>query len=226
MPKTVDPSSAMLAACNAAGDPAAPSEAGRPQLPSEPQSKPQRDAHRTRAAILAAAQDAFSTRGYSDTGVRDITAAAQVNPALVSRYFGSKEKLYEAALSALLEASLITGLPRENFGAAVVDTLTGALTDTQSGPHAGRRNPLPMMLLASADPTARAITDRLLADLFVEPLAQWYGPQRGREKAACFSALASGLTLYREVYPLDELIGGMSDQTRAWWIRTFQSLID
>lgn len=185
-------------------------------LPSKP--APQRDAGRTRAAILLAAQEAFSTRGYSDTGVRDITAAASANPALVSRYFGSKEKLYEAALSALLDVTLITDLPRDGFGEAVVNTLTG--------PREGGRNPLPMMVLASADPVARAITDRLLGTLFVEPLARWYGPQRGMEKAACFSALASGLTLYREVYPLAAFGSDWSAETRRWWANAFQSLID
>lgn len=180
--------------------------------------RPQRDAQRTRAAILAAAQDAFSSRGYSDTGVREITAAAAVNLALVSRYFGSKERLYEAALSALLSAELITGLERESFGESVVEMLTTTV-------H-GQRNPLPMMLLASADPTARAITDRLLKDLFIEPLGRWYGPERGAGKAACFSVLASGLTLYRELYPLDALGGEMSAETRSWLVAAFQGLID
>lgn len=180
--------------------------------------RPQRDAQRTRAAILAAAQEAFSVRGYSDTGVREITAAAGVNPALVSRYFGSKEKLYEAALSALLEAELIVGLRPETFGESVVDLLTSG--------QRSQRNPLPMMMLASADPTARAITDRLLKALFVEPLGRWYGSERGAGKAACFSALASGLTLYRELYPLDALGSDMSAETRAWLAVTFQSLID
>lgn len=180
--------------------------------------RPQRDAHRTRAAILAAAQDAFSTRGYSDTGVREITAVAGVNPALVSRYFGSKEKLYEAALSALLSADLITGLERERFGESVVDLLTS--------PDRTRRNPLPMMMLASADPTARAITDRLLKALFVEPLGHWYGPDRGAGKAACFSALASGLTLYRQLYPLDAFGSEITAETRRWLIDAFQGLID
>lgn len=185
--------------------------------------RPQRDARRTRAAILAAAQKAFSERGYSDTGVRDITAAAGVNPALVSRYFGSKEKLYEAALSALLDARLITDLPRERFGEVVVAILTasGAATSER-----GQRNPLPMMMLASADPTARAITDRLLNTIFLEPLASWYGPERGAGKAACFTALASGITLYRELYPLDALNAQMSEETRRWLVNAFQSLID
>lgn len=181
-------------------------------------SRPQRDAARTRAAILTAAQEAFSQRGYSDTGVRDITAAAGVNLALVSRYFGSKEKLYEEALSALLDASLITDIPRERFGEVVVSILTAA---TRS-----QRNPLPMMMLASADPTARAITERLLHAVFLEPMARWYGPERGAGKAACFSALASGLTVYRELYPLDALGAEMALETRIWLVEAFQSLVD
>ena len=56
----------------------------------EPSAVKPRDAGRTRAAILDAAQEAFSSRGYLATGVREVTAAAGVNPALVSRYFGSK----------------------------------------------------------------------------------------------------------------------------------------
>jgi AcrR family transcriptional regulator len=172
--------------------------------------RPLRDAQRTRAAILTAAQEAFSIRGYSDTGVRDITAAVGVNPALVSRYFGSKEGLYDAAL--------ITDIPRERFGESVVTILTASVR--------GQRNPLPMMMFASADPTARMITDRLLKRIFIEPLASWYGPERGAGKAACFAALASGLTLYRELYPLDALGIEMSAETRRWLVGAFQSLID
>jgi len=180
--------------------------------------RPQRDARRTRAAILAAAQEAFSTRGYSDTGVRDITAAAGANPALVSRYFGSKEKLYEAALSDLLDDTTVTGLPRERFGEAVVGMLTATVRD--------QLNPLRMMMMASADPTARAITDRLLKTIFIEPLTRWYGDERGAGKAACFSALAAGLTLYRDLYPLDAFNAGMSEDTRRWLVNAFQSLVD
>lgn len=180
--------------------------------------RPQRDAQRTRAAILAAAQEAFSVRGYSDTGVREITATAGVNPALVSRYFGSKEKLYEAALADLLGAATITGLGRERFGEAVVELLTSS--------RPSQRNPLPMMMLASADPTARSITDRLLKELFAVPMSRWYGGERGAAKAACFALLASGLTLYRELYPLDGLGPEMSAETRDWLAAAFQSLID
>ena len=180
--------------------------------------RPRRDAKRTREAILIAAQEAFSLHGYTDTGIRDITAAAGVNPALVSRYFGSKEKLYEAALSALLHVSLIISIPREHFGERVVTMLTAS--------QPGQRNPLPMMMLASADPTARAITDRLLKEIFVGPLSKWYGPEHGAGKAACFAVLASGLTIYRDVYPLEALSGELTEDTKDWLTSAFQSLVD
>ncbi len=180
--------------------------------------RPQRDAVRTRAAILSAAQEAFSRTGYSNTGVRDITAAAGVNPALVSRYFGSKERLYEEALSALLDASLITNIPRERFGETVVAILTATTP--------GQFNPLRMMMLASADPIARSITERLLHAVFLGPMTRWFGAEEGVGKAACFTVLASGLTVYRELYPLDPVGPGMSDATRAWLVGAFQSLVD
>ena len=180
--------------------------------------RPMRDARRTRAAILAAAQEAFSRTGYLDTGLREITAAAGANPALVSRYFGSKEKLYEAALADLLDARTITTLQRETFGEQVVNILTATVP--------GQRNPLPMMLLASADPTARAISHRLLMEVFIEPLTQWYGRPRGAAKAACFSALASGVTVYRDLYPLDAITSDIDAETRRWLAAAFQSLID
>jgi AcrR family transcriptional regulator len=46
--------------------------------------------------ILRKAEELFSTKGYEATTVRDIAEAAGVNLAMISYYFGSKEKLLEA----------------------------------------------------------------------------------------------------------------------------------
>lgn len=177
-----------------------------------------RDAPRTRQLILQAAQLAFSQRGYTAAGVRDITAAAGVNPALVSRYFGSKENLFREALSNLLQAEIITSLPRERFGEAVVDLLS-ARTDRVT-------NPLAMMVLASADEKARQITQALLVDLVVEPFSIWFGAARGHEKALRFMILASGMTLYTKLYPLDHLADAMDPALRKWLEYSFQQIVD
>ena len=52
----------------------------------------------SREAILAAARSCFAADGYDGATVRGIAAAAQVDPALVRHYFGSKEHLFVAAL--------------------------------------------------------------------------------------------------------------------------------
>ncbi len=52
-----------------------------------------RKSDRTRAAILDAAQKLFAQHGHDRTTVRDIAATASIDPALVIRYFGSKDGL-------------------------------------------------------------------------------------------------------------------------------------
>jgi AcrR family transcriptional regulator len=46
--------------------------------------------------IMEAAEALFAERSFSGTSVRDIAEAADVNLAMISYYFGSKEKLMEA----------------------------------------------------------------------------------------------------------------------------------
>jgi AcrR family transcriptional regulator len=46
--------------------------------------------------IIEAAEKLFAEQGFAGTSVRDIAEAAHVNLAMISYYFGSKEKLMEA----------------------------------------------------------------------------------------------------------------------------------
>ncbi|MDQ3629618.1 MAG: TetR family transcriptional regulator [Actinomycetota bacterium] len=52
----------------------------------------------TRQAILEAARTAFADHGYESTSIRRVAGDADVDPALVHHYFGSKEDLFLAAL--------------------------------------------------------------------------------------------------------------------------------
>jgi AcrR family transcriptional regulator len=58
-----------------------------------------RNAGATRESLLGAAQDLFGHKGYERTTTREIGEAAGVDPALISRYFGSKADLYLAAVA-------------------------------------------------------------------------------------------------------------------------------
>lgn len=88
-----------------------------------------RSASATRTALRAAAAFRFGKYGYEGTSVRDIAGDVGVDAALVYRYFGSKEalfndvsgtgKIFEPLLEEPVEAipdwfcALLTGQPRE-----------------------------------------------------------------------------------------------------------------
>ena len=58
-----------------------------------------RDSARTRQRLIAAAMQRFASQGYAAARVRDIGGDAGADPALINRYFDSKEGLFEACLA-------------------------------------------------------------------------------------------------------------------------------
>ena len=59
---------------------------------------PRADAADTRGAVLEAARARFAAHGYAGTRLRDVAADADVDVALVSYFFGSKDGLFAAAM--------------------------------------------------------------------------------------------------------------------------------
>ncbi|MFH8598070.1 TetR/AcrR family transcriptional regulator [Streptomyces rimosus] len=51
-----------------------------------------------RERILTAARAEFAARGYEKASIRGIAKAADVDPALVHHYYGTKEQVFEAAV--------------------------------------------------------------------------------------------------------------------------------
>lgn len=58
--------------------------------------------------IIEAAEQLFAEKGFDGTSVRDIADKAGINLAMISYYFGSKEKLLEALFSYRGESSVMT----------------------------------------------------------------------------------------------------------------------
>jgi len=82
--------------------------------------RPRRQAEATRAAILEAARERFAAEGYERATIRAIAADAGVDPAMVMRHFGSKERLFAAAASFDLHLPDLTAVPRARLGTALV----------------------------------------------------------------------------------------------------------
>ncbi|MEV6132253.1 TetR family transcriptional regulator [Streptomyces violaceusniger] len=62
-----------------------------------------------RDRILAAARNEFAERGYDKTSIRGIAKTAEVDPALVHHYFGTKEQVFEAAIELIFAPAM--GVP-------------------------------------------------------------------------------------------------------------------
>jgi AcrR family transcriptional regulator len=76
--------------------------------PVRPSAKRRRDPEASRAAILEAAREVFSERGYARGTIREIADRAGVTHGLVMRHFGTKEKLLIEALPGPRTAARVT----------------------------------------------------------------------------------------------------------------------
>ena len=59
-----------------------------------------------REQLINAAEELFAEKGFDGTSVRDIAQKADVNLAMISYYFGSKEKLLQALIEQRFASSL------------------------------------------------------------------------------------------------------------------------
>jgi AcrR family transcriptional regulator len=90
----------------------------------------------TRERILDNARVLFARNGISNTSIRAVAAAAGVDSALVHHYFGTKEKLFAAAVQIQIDPMDIIGplrgVPVEELGYTIPSTLL-PLWDSELG---------------------------------------------------------------------------------------------
>jgi AcrR family transcriptional regulator len=90
------------------------------------------------ARILAEARAEFAEHGWAGTTIRAVARAADVDPALVYHYFGSKGALLDAAttppqkwLDSVVQA---WATPKSDLGQQLLRTMLGAWEDDEVGP--------------------------------------------------------------------------------------------
>jgi AcrR family transcriptional regulator len=166
--------------------PVAPKKTARPAA-KPAVDKPTRNAGDTRARILAAARVRFSRQAYENVGTRDVAADAGVDAALVNRYFGSKEKLFDEAIEdAFAIKDHFDALDMSRFG----ETITAMVIDGSAERRAAGFDALGILLRSSGSPaTHERVSERFHAD-FVLPLARLL---RGRDAELRAALIASHL---------------------------------
>jgi AcrR family transcriptional regulator len=118
-----------------------------------------RDAAATQRALIRAARRRFATEGYRATTVRQIAADAGVNVALISRYFSSKEGLFEACMVRTSDELDTQSSPSASGLDHVIARL---LSHIVNGPDADDPLQLLLLLRSSGDDNADLIRRRTL----------------------------------------------------------------
>ncbi|ORW04900.1 TetR/AcrR family transcriptional regulator [Mycobacterium lacus] len=90
------------------------------------------------ARILAVARDAFAEHGWAGTAIRAVARAADVDPALIYHYFGSKEGLLDAATAPpqkWLDSVVKTwATPKAELGRQLIRNVLDSWSDGEVGP--------------------------------------------------------------------------------------------
>lgn len=182
-----------------------------------------RDAARTRRLLLDAAVRRFTSHGYAATTVRHIADDAGVNVALISRYFRSKEGLFEACLNSSVDELRRT--VQDTPGSHTAESIARQIARPCAG---GDPYNLALLLRSSGDETADRIRLGLLR-AYSERLAEACGDAGADRflRAQVMIAAAAGIALLRTrtgMEPLasateDDLVAPLRDMIESLLIR-------
>lgn len=179
-------------------------------------SAPRRDAAATRLRILEAAQAAFSELGYSSAGMRHIAREAQVDPAMVVRYFGTKAALFEAALAhSIPDVRQVD--PGGDLGSQLAAELLGGFLDLRMQS---------IILLGVGDTEAREICARVLRERVIAPLAERIGTPDAQDRAIRLVMIATGYTLFTSQVPLVDPRDAATSGTADWMAGIVRDLFE
>ena len=156
---------------------------------------PDSRAERTRTAILAAARAQFTETGYDGTGLRAIAGRAGVNVALISRYFGSKDGLFLAAIVPHLGMGLILDGPMAAFGERAASVMDMKV--------ARRFDPMLALLRAAGSPACTPTLSEAVQAQVIIPLAARLDGANTHQRAMLIFSMLAGYDLSASLLRLD-----------------------
>lgn len=155
----------------------------------------------TRAAILAAAEHLFASQGYERTTVRDIAERARIDPALVIRYFGSKDGLFAQAATIELDLPSPSELDPNQVGRALIEHFLEVWEGT------GRARGMAVLLRSAASNELAAAKMREAFQAQVMPFVKALGdPASAPKRAGLVSTQLLGLAMCRYVLALPPVV--------------------
>ncbi|WP_063042598.1 TetR/AcrR family transcriptional regulator [Nocardia grenadensis] len=159
-----------------------------------------------RDAILAAARERFAKSGFDKTSIRAVAADAEVDPALVHHYFGTKQQLFAAVVELPVDPEIVLrqvdAVPLDRLGETIVAAVVG-LWDSPAGAGAVA---LVRSLVASGD---TSLARDFLLSVVLERVRQRIATDTddGRLRVALAASQMAGLVISRKILALQPVSG-------------------
>lgn len=179
----------------------------------------------TRESILNAARQRFANYGYTGATIRDIAADAGVGPALVHHFYGTKERLFAAAMRLpIVPSEVIAGIvgagdhpAPDDTGEKIIRMLLGMWDVAEfRAPFLG--------LLRSALTSERALTmfREFITEIIIKTIAGTLGARaerpdaaEARYRASLVASQVLGLGLARYLIEFESISQASTDDLAA-----------
>lgn len=169
----------------------------------------------TRAAILTAARERFAADGYERATIRAIASDAHIDPAMVMRYYGNKERLFAAAAEFDLRLPDLATIAVDTVGEVIVrhflhrwesdETLTALLRAGATNEAAAHR--LHAIFATQVGPAVVAVCP---------------DPAAAATRAGLLATQILGMALCRYVLRLPPVVAMPGDDVVRWLAPTLQ----
>jgi AcrR family transcriptional regulator len=177
------------------------------------------------ARILAAARASFGENGWAGTTVRGVAREADVDPALVHHYFGSKAGLLDAATTAPPEwaAGVVaawTG-PADRLGESLVRNVLANWNNPEFRPIM-----LSVLLTAAHEPSTREKLARVIAGQLMGPGLDRLSSDDREIRAGLVASQLFGFMMMRYVWKIQPIASLPDEDAVSALAPTIQRYLD
>lgn len=177
------------------------------------------------ARIAAAARDEFAVHGWAGTTIRAVARRADVDPALVYHYFGSKEGLLDAATNPpqqwLDRVAEVWATPVERLGAALLQLLLASWADDEIGPTLRA-----ILQTAAHDPATRDKLRRVVEGSLMGVSGLGSDDRDRLIRSGLISSQMMGFALMRYVWKIEPVASMTDDAAIAAIAPNLQRYVD
>jgi AcrR family transcriptional regulator len=177
------------------------------------------------ARIVAAAREEFAEHGWAGTTLRAVARAADVDPALVYHYFGSKEGLLDAATNPpqkwLESIAKVWTTPMDQLGVALITLLLASWADDEIGPTLRA-----VLQTAAHEPSTREKLRRIVEGSLMG-VSELGSDERDRlVRSGLISSQMMGFALMRYVWKIEPIASMTDDEAIAAIAPNLQRYVD